>query len=75
MKKVLIFFNNEPVTVLSVIPGVTGIHRKYPDGKATCLTITQVNLYSLKGIDKPVYIAADRSLTPKEILKEVNRLA
>ncbi|EKK3979866.1 hypothetical protein ACU9D5_003976 [Cronobacter dublinensis] len=71
MKKVMIFFNDEPVTVLSVLPGVTGIHRRYPHGKAICLAIRQVDLPSFKGIDKPVYIATDRELNLREILEAI----
>ncbi|PUX69203.1 hypothetical protein BS420_04565 [Cronobacter sakazakii] len=66
MKRVLVFFNDEPATVLTVINGVTNIRRKYPSGKDVSLEILSTTFTSPTG-SRVIYVATDRELTYEEI--------
>lgn len=68
MKKVLVFFNAEPLTVASVMSDETLIRREYPNGEVANLTIMSARFSSLSGDRHIYYVATDRELAAEEIL-------
>ena len=66
MKRVLVFFNDESVTTLTVLSGVKTIRRQYPNGKEIYLEILTARFPTLTGT-RVVYVASDRELTSEEI--------
>jgi hypothetical protein len=73
MKKVLVFFNAEPLTVVSVMPDETSIRREYPNGDEAHLKIMSANFPSLSGDHNVIYVAADRELAAEDILKAAEK--
>ncbi|WP_318356719.1 hypothetical protein [Enterobacter sp.] len=73
MKKVLIFFNAEPVSVLSVMRSVTIIRRMYPNGEEAHLRVMSAGFPSLTGDRQTVYAASDREITSEELLEAAKR--
>lgn len=74
MKKVLVFFNAEPVSGLSVMRSVTTILRKYPNGEEAHLKIMSAGFPSLTGDHELVHFASDRDLTSDEILQAAGKI-
>lgn len=78
MKRVVIFFNGEPVTTLSVMHGVTSIRCKDPSEQEVRLDILSATFPSVAGEEpKVLYVASDRDLTSEEIMsahKKMNRV-
>lgn len=73
MKKVLVFFNAEPLSIVSVMPDVTSIRREYPNGEEAHLKIMSASFPSLSGDHGVIYVAADRELAAEDILKAAQK--
>ncbi|MFK3662365.1 MULTISPECIES: hypothetical protein [Enterobacterales] len=73
MKKVLVFFNAEPLVVVSVNPDETSISREYPNGETASLKIMSASFASLTGDHHVVHVATDRELAAEEILKAAEK--
>lgn len=73
MKKVLVFFNAEPLVVVSVMPDETSIQREYPNGEAANLTIMSASFPSLTGDHHVIYVATDREVAAEEILSAAEK--
>lgn len=74
MKKVLVFFNAQPVVVIQTIKAVTAIMRNYPNGDEIHLNIMRVGTHSIAGAHTEIYVASDRDLSTEEIISAANRL-
>ncbi|MCL9671523.1 hypothetical protein [Citrobacter sp. MNAZ 1397] len=74
MKKVLVFFNAQPVVVIQTIKAVTTIMRNYPNGEETHLNIMRLGAHSIAGDHTEIYVASDRELSTEEIVSAANRL-
>lgn len=74
MRKVLVFFNAQPVVVVETIKAVTTILRNYPNGEEIHLKIMRVGSYSITGDQTEIYVASDRELSSEEIVSAANRL-
>jgi len=74
MKKVLVFFNAQPVVVIQTIKAVTTIMRNYPNGEEIHLNIMRVGTHSITGAHNEIYVASDRELSTEEIISASNRL-
>ncbi|MFW0766475.1 hypothetical protein ACN0IV_11610 [Trabulsiella odontotermitis] len=75
MKKVIVFFNAEPIAVVSVMKGITSILRTYPNGQDVHLPIMSAGFPSLTGDHKVVHVASDRDLSSDEILEAAKKLS
>ncbi|EOT5501738.1 hypothetical protein [Citrobacter koseri] len=73
MKKVIVFFNVEPAEVVDVMPGITTILRKYPNGEDTHLPVMTAGFPSLTGDHETVHVASDRELSSEEILEAARK--
>lgn len=73
MKKVLVFFNAEPLTVVSVMPDETSIRREYPNGEEANLIIMSASFPSLTGDHHVIHVATDRELAAEDILKAAEK--
>lgn len=73
MKKVLVFFNAEPVSVLSVMRSVTSIRRIYPNGEEAHLRIMSAGFPSLTGDRQILHVASDREIASEEILEAAKK--
>lgn len=75
MKKVIVFFNAEPATIVSVMKSISTILREYPNGEAAHLQIMSAGFPSLTGDHQVVYVASDKDLTSDEILATARKLS
>lgn len=73
MKKVLVFFNAQPVEVIKTTKIVTTILRNYPNGEEIHLKIMRVGIHSITGDHNEIYVASDRELSSEEIISAVKR--
>jgi hypothetical protein len=73
MKKVMVFFNHEPVVVLSVMSGISTIRRSYPNGEEISLKIMSVSMSSTGVEQKIAHVASDRELSYDEIQNAVKK--
>ncbi|MEY8710288.1 hypothetical protein A9B99_18270 [Mangrovibacter phragmitis] len=73
MKKVMVFFNHEPVVALSVMSGVSTIRRSYPNGEGVSLKIMSVSVSEPGFEQKIVHVASDRELSYDEIKNAVKK--
>jgi hypothetical protein len=71
MRKVLVFFNAQPVVVVETIKAVTTILRNYPNGEEIHLKIMRVGSYSITGDQTEIYVASDRELSSEEIVVQL----
>ncbi|MGQ2831549.1 hypothetical protein, partial [Leptospira interrogans] len=74
MKKVLVFFNAQPVEVVQTVRAVTTLLRNYPNGEEIHLKIMRVGTHSITGDHTEIYVASDRELSTEEIISAANRL-
>ena len=73
MKKVLVFFNAEPLAVVSVMPDETSIRGEYPNGEEANLIIMSASFPSLTGDHNVIHVATDRELAAEDILKAAEK--
>ncbi|MTD39631.1 hypothetical protein GIX45_13615 [Erwinia sp. CPCC 100877] len=74
MKKVIVFFNTEPVTLDFIPATVATVIREYPDGDQIYLSIMQARAPSITGDREEVWFAADREVTSREIQDAMEKL-
>lgn len=74
MKKVIVFFNSEPVTLDFIPDTVTSITREYPSGDQTYLSIMRAMVPSIMGDHEEILVAADREVSLQEIQAAVEKL-
>jgi hypothetical protein len=74
MKKVLVFFNVQPVEVVNTLKAVTTIKRSYPNGEEVHLQIMLAGIHSVTGDHTEIYVASDRELSPNDIVSAANSL-
>ncbi|MCL5502153.1 hypothetical protein POH93_14405 [Phytobacter diazotrophicus] len=73
MKKVLVFFNAQPVEVVETLKAVTTIQRICPDGKKAHLRIMQAGIHSVTGDHIAIYVAANREISSEEIVRAAQK--
>ncbi|MEC3905170.1 hypothetical protein VOF77_23105 [Leclercia adecarboxylata] len=74
MKKVIVFFNNHPPELLTVLMSVTSIRKVYPDGSQAHLKILPTNLHLVFGSYRIIFIASDKPLRGRELMEAASRL-
>lgn len=74
MKKVLVFFNAQPVRVVNVSFPDRDIHCEYPNGEKLTLGINTAGIHSITGDHREICVASDRQLVIDEIIMAANRL-
>lgn len=73
MKKVLVFFNSQPVEVINVLKGVTSLTRNYPNGDEVSLKIMTTGRHSLTGDHVEICVASDRDLSHEEVVSAAKK--
>ncbi|WP_318375359.1 hypothetical protein [Enterobacter sp.] len=73
MKKVLVFFNSQPVEVINTLKAINAIRREYPDGQEEHLRVRLAGIHSVSNRSVEIYIASDKELTPEEIINAANQ--
>lgn len=73
MKKVLVFFNSQPVEVIRTLKAVNTIRRQYPDGRERHLRIKLAGLHAVSQQHTEIYVASDKELSQDEVIKAVNQ--
>jgi len=74
MKKVLVFFNAQPVEVVDIAKSATTVKRICRDGREVDLRIMQAGIHSITGDHNEIYLAANREVTSAEIVSAANLL-
>lgn len=74
MKKVIVFFNTEPVRAISLMDGVSRIYREYPNGEEVHLQVIRAAIPLAANDSQELYVAADRDVTPGEVLEAAKKL-
>lgn len=73
MKKVLVFFNSQPVEVIDVLKPVTSVTRNYPNGDEVSLKIMTTGIHSLTGDHVEICVASDRELSQEEVVSAAKK--
>ncbi|MFI3039189.1 hypothetical protein ACH54D_20320 [Atlantibacter hermannii] len=73
MKRILVFFNSQPIDVITTFKAVRIIRCEDPEGAEQYLPVKFAGVHSVGQKRTEIYVASEKKLTSDEIISAANK--